>query len=167
MNADNSTNVRREDTPRGPRIVIPQHGEEWWLSESEATRLRDEITAALGGCDRATITDGQALAIARGSLDGTMDLGAGIREDIARWVIARVGRAEIAAATIETGNEAFRIAREEWRKRIDDLGAEVARMLPVIQAAEQWRESMVERGNHCTDDALIAAVDQYRKERAP
>lgn len=39
--------VRREETSRGPRIVIPLGGEEWWLDVERATQLRDELSRAL------------------------------------------------------------------------------------------------------------------------
>lgn len=54
--------VRREETPRGPRIIVPLGGEEAVLGLERAQRLRDELSAALGAgsetADLATSTDG-------------------------------------------------------------------------------------------------------------
>jgi len=49
--------VRREETSRGPRIVLPLGGEEIWVSVERAEQLRGELGVALGGsrcveCDR-------------------------------------------------------------------------------------------------------------------
>lgn len=54
-----SDKVRRD----GPWIVIPLSGEEWVLTIAEATRLRDELSEALGDTEgnenTRSITDGR------------------------------------------------------------------------------------------------------------
>lgn len=39
--------VRREETARGPRIVVPLGGADYVLTVERATELRDELNAAL------------------------------------------------------------------------------------------------------------------------
>ncbi len=43
--------VRRDDTPRGPRIVVPLGGVDHVLSIESATELRDGLIAELAGDD--------------------------------------------------------------------------------------------------------------------
>jgi hypothetical protein len=75
-------------------------------------------------------------------------------------------RAAIAVlqGVIDSGNEAFRVAREQWRADVARLTKELDGMLPVVEAAEEWRD--VDVDDTSESDRLMLAVDAWRARKA-